>query len=138
MDRSTPRKSVAIAAIAAGFLCLGGIARSTPDPAAPILGAMQEELDRSVTALSKADPAAYFLAITVSDRQLASVTGSNGALLSSDQNRGRWLEVQTRVGSYQLDNTHRIGDRPPNWTSPGTTATIKKKKTIEYKKKHWG
>src|ERR1700733_2555884 len=124
MDRRTPRKSVVIAVIAAVFFCLGGIARSTPDPATSILSAMQAELDRSVTALTKSDPAAYFLAITVSDRQFASVTGSNGALLSSDQNRGRWLEVQTRVGSYQLDNTHRIGDRPPNWTSPGTTATI--------------
>jgi len=124
LDKSISQKVATIAAVAAGLLGMGGIARSTPEASDPVLGAMRAELDRSVSVLSKADPAAYFLAITVSDREIATVTGSNGALLSSDQNRGRWLEVQTRVGSYDLDNTHRIGDRPPNWTSPGTTATL--------------
>jgi TldD protein len=123
-DRRISRKSAAAAVALAGLLCLGGVARSTPERVPPILEAMQAELDRSVAGLGKADPSAYFLAVTVSDRQVATVSGSNGALLSSDQNRGRWLEVQTRVGSYQLDNTHRIGDRPPNWTSPGATATL--------------
>ena len=85
---------------------------------------MQEELDRSLAAESKADPAAYFLNYTVSDRQYAEVSGSNGALMSSSETRARWLEVQTRVGSYQLDNTHKIADRPPSWTSPGTNVTL--------------
>ena len=94
--------------------------RSTP----PVLVAMQTELDRSFDALSKADPPDYFISYTVSDREYTEVSGSNGALLSSTENRGRWLEVQTRVGSYQLDNTHKVGDRQPSWTSPGTTATL--------------
>src|SRR5580700_10105370 len=47
-----------------------------------------------------------------------------GALLSSTEDSGRWLEVQTRVGGYQLDDTHRVGDRPPSWTSPGTTVAL--------------
>ena len=70
--------------------------------------------------MSKADPPAYFISYTVADREYSEVSGSNGALLSSTDNRARWLEVQTRVGSYQLDNTHKLGDRPPSWTSPGT------------------
>ncbi len=123
-DSRRPYKTAIALAALAGFACLGGTVRSTPVPVPPVLEAMQAELDRSVTGLSKADPATYFLAVTVSDREVATVTGSNGALLSSDQNHGRWLEVQTRVGTYQLDNTHRIGDRPPNWTSPGATATL--------------
>ena len=125
-DSRRPYKNKTVIAVAAlaGVACLGGTMRSTPVPVPPVLEAMQAELDRSVTGLSKADPASYFLAVTVSDREVATVTGSNGALLASDQNHGRWLEVQTRVGTYQLDNTHRIGDRPPNWTSPGASATL--------------
>jgi TldD protein len=90
----------------------------------PLLTAMQTELDRSMTGLSKADPPAYFISYTVSDRQYAEVSGSNGALLSSSEDRGRWLEVQTRVGSYQLDSTHKLPDRPPSWTSPGTSVVL--------------
>ncbi|HXX20226.1 MAG TPA: metallopeptidase TldD-related protein [Candidatus Acidoferrum sp.] len=93
---------------------------STP----PVLAAMQAELDRSIATLSKADPPAYFVSYTVSDRHFAEVSGSNGALLSSTEDRARWLEVQSRVGTYQLDDTHKLGDRPPSWTSPGTTAAL--------------
>src|SRR6202142_1989667 len=96
-------------------------------PAAPVpavLTAMQDELGRSMEAMSKADPAVYFISYTVADRQEAYVSGSNGALMTSTDNRARWLEVQTRVGSYQLDNTHKVGDRPPSWTSPGTSAAV--------------
>ncbi|HKV03997.1 MAG TPA: metallopeptidase TldD-related protein [Candidatus Acidoferrales bacterium] len=93
-------------------------------PAPPVLTAMQDELGRSMAALSKADPPAYFISYTVSDRQFTQVSGSNGALLSSTEDRARWLEVQSRVGSYQLDNTHKVGERPPSWTSPGTTLAI--------------
>jgi TldD protein len=92
------------------------------DPA--VLTAMQQELDRSFTTLSKADPPAYFISYTVSDRQYADVSGSNGALLSSTDDRGRWLETQTRVGSYQLDDTHKLPNQQPSWTSPGTSASL--------------
>ena len=92
------------------------------DPA--VLTAMQQELDRSFTTLSKADPPAYFISYTISDRQYSDVSGSNGALLSSTEDRGRWLETQTRVGSYQLDDTHKLPNQQPSWTSPGTSASL--------------
>ncbi|HTX13810.1 MAG TPA: metallopeptidase TldD-related protein [Candidatus Baltobacteraceae bacterium] len=92
------------------------------DPA--VLTAMQEELDRSFATLSKADPPAYFISYTISDRQYSDVSGSNGALLSSTDDRGRWLETQTRVGSYQLDDTHKLPNQQPSWTSPGTSASL--------------
>ena len=85
---------------------------------------MQQELQRTVTAYSKADPPAYFVAYTVSDEENVNVSGSNGALLSSSDARTRWLEVQTRIGDYSLDNTHKIEGREPAWTSPGTQATL--------------
>ncbi|HEV2303991.1 MAG TPA: metallopeptidase TldD-related protein [Candidatus Acidoferrales bacterium] len=85
---------------------------------------MQQELQRSVDAYGKANPPAYFISYTVSDLDSVEVSGSNGALLSSDETRDRWLEVQTRVGSYDLDNTHKIEGRDPAWYSPGTEATL--------------
>jgi TldD protein len=112
-----------MAVLAAACACLAA-GRPVQAPSAPVLIAMQDELDRSMAALAKADPPVYFISYTVADRDYAEVSGSNGALLSSTENRGRWLEVQTRTGSYQLDNTHKLGDRPPSWTSPGSTAAL--------------
>src|SRR5580693_6208497 len=113
---------VAILAVAAVCIAADHPADTTSTP--PVLTAMQEELDRSIAGLSKADPPDYFISYTVADRQFSEVSGSNGALLSSGETRARWLEVQTRVGTYQRDDTHKLADRQPSWTSPGTSATV--------------
>ena len=113
----------AAALFAAAWVCPAANRPAQTLPPA-VLSAMQEELDRSMQAYSATDPPAYFISYTVSDRELANVSGSNGALLSSTADRARWLEVQSRVGSYQLDDTHKLGDRPPSWTSPGTNVPI--------------
>jgi TldD protein len=117
-----------VAVLAAASVCFAGTRRRAyPQSDAslpPVLQAMQEELQRSVDAYGKADPPAYFVSYTISDLDSASVSGSNGALLSSGETRDRVLEVQTRVGSYQLDNTHKIEGREPAWYSPGTEATL--------------
>jgi TldD protein len=84
-------------------------------PASPLLGTMQQELDREMGLLGKADPAAYFLSYIVSDVARAEVTGSNGALLLSTETHDRWLEAQVRVGSYTLDNTHSVGSSGSNF-----------------------
>lgn len=89
-----------------------------------VVAAMQAELNASFPILSKADPPAYFISYTVDDRQGATVSGSNGALLSSSDDRGRWLQVQTRVGSYELDDTHDIPGQQSSWTSPGTDVVL--------------
>jgi TldD protein len=90
----------------------------------PLLAAMQLELDRSFKVLSAQDPPAYYLGYTVTDTQRVNVSGSNGALLSSDENRNRWLEVSVRTGSYDLDNTHKVGTRQEQRGGPGTAAPI--------------
>jgi TldD protein len=111
------------ALFAAAWVCPAADRPAEPPPPA-VLTAMQDELSRSMQAYSAADPPAYFLSYTVSDRQLSEVSGSNGALLSSTDDRARWLEVQSRVGSYQVDDSHKLGDRPPSWTSPGTNVPV--------------
>src|ERR1700685_3368718 len=77
----------------------------------PLLAAMQAELGRSFKTLSAQDPPAYYMGYTITDTQRAEVSGSNGALLNSSANRNRWLEVSVRTGSYDLDNTHKVGER---------------------------
>jgi predicted Zn-dependent protease len=99
----------------------------TPDAQAkrsPLLAAMQTELDRSVKALSTQDPPAYYIGYTITDTQRAEVSGSNGALLSSSENRNRWLEVSVRTGSYDLDNTHKVGERQAQSGGPGQPAPV--------------
>ncbi|MGH9732672.1 MAG: TldD/PmbA family protein [Candidatus Acidiferrales bacterium] len=122
-----PAASVCLAGICLAGICLAATGQSSPSDASnvpPVLQAMQQELQRTVTAYGKADPPAYFVAYTVNDEENVNVSGSNGALLSSSDARNRWLEVQTRIGDYTLDNTHKIEGREPAWTSPGTQATL--------------
>jgi TldD protein len=115
---------LAAAALLAGAWVSVAANRPAEIPTPSVLTALQEELGRSMEAMSPADPSAYYISYTVSDREFASVSGSNGALLSSTADRARWLEVQTRVGSYQLDDTHKIGERQASWTSPGTNVPV--------------
>jgi len=77
----------------------------------PVLGTLQSEMDREMGVFGKADPPAYFMTYTVTDSDRADVTGSNGALLSSQEQRSRWLEGQIRVGSYNLDDTHHVANQ---------------------------
>ena len=110
----------------AALLCLVTTGHSAPvqAPQSPILTAMQDELGRSMAALSKPDPPAYYISYTVTDQQRAEVMGSNGALLASQDAHSRWLEVQVRVGSYELDNTRKVGDRQPAASSPGSPVPL--------------
>jgi TldD protein len=90
----------------------------------PILAVMQAELDRSVKTLGGLNPPAYYIGYTITDTQRAEVSGSNGALLSSSENRNRWMEVSVRTGSYDLDNTHKVGERQTQSGGPGEPAPI--------------
>ena len=106
------------------------VAQAAPPPdtpeakRSPLLAMMQAELDRSVKTLGSLDPPAYYIGYTITDTQRAEVSGSNGALLSSSENRNRWLEVSVRTGSYNLDNTHKVGTREEQRGGPGEPAPI--------------
>src|ERR1700732_244249 len=120
----TPTIFIAAGILVTAWSCVAGEAKSPSTTAPAVLTAMQQELERSMAGISKSEPPDYFVSYTVADRQYSEVSGSNGALLSSTQNRARWLEVQTRVGTYQLDDTHKLGERQPSWRSPGTTMAL--------------
>jgi TldD protein len=105
-----------------GLILLATLALATAQPApaappdaqakrSPLLAALQAELERSMKTLSTLDPPAYYMGYTVTETQRVDVSGSNGALLNSNEARNRWLEVAVRTGSYNLDNTHKVGER---------------------------
>jgi len=96
---------------------------TVPKPS-PLLVSMKAELDRSMKTFGASAPAAYYIGYTLTDSQRATVSGSNGALLQSDSNRNRWLEVSVRTGSYDLDNTHKVDGRQPPTGGPGTNAPL--------------
>ncbi|HTP68026.1 MAG TPA: metallopeptidase TldD-related protein [Dongiaceae bacterium] len=89
-----------------------------------LLPAMKAELERSMKTLGSQDPAAYYIGYTLTDSERVTVSGSNSALLNSDFNRNRWLEVSVRTGSYELDNTHKVDGRQPPSGGPGTNAPL--------------
>jgi TldD protein len=90
----------------------------------PLLATLKAELDRSIKTLQTQDPPAYYLGYTVTDTQRAEVSGSNGALLNSNEARNRWLEVSVRTGSYDIDDTHKVGERQQTTAGPGEAVPV--------------
>src|SRR5260370_5796500 len=84
-----------------------------------LVAALQAELERSMKTLSTLDPPAYYMGYTLTETQRADVSGSNGALLNSNEARNRWLEVSVRTGKYELDSSHKVGERQIASAGPG-------------------
>ena len=75
-----------------------------------VMTALQEELQRAQKILKqKGDPPPYLISYQVTDLQQYAITAQYGALQNNDSGRVRLLDVDVRVGDYQLDNTHRVG-----------------------------
>jgi TldD protein len=74
--------------------------------------------------LKAQQPPAYFINYSVTDSQRVNVSGSNGALLSSSEDRNRWLEVSVRAGDYKLDNTHKVAERQMPNGGPGSPVPV--------------
>lgn len=71
-----------------------------------LLKTMQQELDRAMTSLSKADPAPYFISYSVDEESGKFIIASNGALVATVNRHERTADISVRVGNRQLDNTH--------------------------------
>ncbi len=84
--------------------------------ATPVLDAMKEELQRSVETLSKQPTPLYFLSYEVTGNRRYSVRASFGNITGSSEGDNAVVDVDLRVGSPELDNTHSIrGDRLSNF-----------------------
>src|SRR5437879_3318149 len=73
-------------------------------PRAQLLGAMRDELARSMSRLRLADyEAPYFIAYAVREDDREEVLGKLGAVYSDQHRRDRRAWVNVRVGGYQFD-----------------------------------
>jgi predicted Zn-dependent protease len=87
-------------------------------PAPSLLDILKGELTREFTALkAKADPAPYYMAYEVTDRQEESASASLGALANANSRHVRGLDTTIRVGSAAFDNYHPYKGSRVHFTS---------------------
>src|SRR5215470_9322690 len=87
--------------------------KSTPSP---VKQALEQEMKRVFALLQqKGNPAPYFISYSVRENESIDIESSLGALRSSQRDHSRVLDIDVRVGDYNLDNTHQIrGQRGTN------------------------
>src|SRR5215472_10329516 len=114
--RQRPGFALGLAASAFAALLPAGVrAQNAPSPV--LLDAMTAELHRAFTSLgrdtggaAKADQAnqlpPYFLSYSVTDADGVAIQAQYGALVSSGASPARVADIQVRLGSPALDNTH--------------------------------
>jgi hypothetical protein len=75
-----------------------------------VMKAMRDELSRSTTQLHLANlDKPYFIAYRVDDTVHTKVSATLGQVTDEDADRSRNLEVQVRVGNFDLDNKNFMG-----------------------------
>src|SRR5215471_2571943 len=100
-------KSSFLALILSGLMVPGvGQDRSNANGDTVLMRTLQQELDRAMTSLSKAEPAPYFISYAANDESANVIAASSGAIIASTKRRARSVDISVRVGSRELDNTH--------------------------------
>jgi len=84
-----------------------------------LLNTMGDELNRSYRVLSKQKPyPLYFLQYEINDENQIIISATLGSITNDSESRHRYLDVDVRIGSYKLDNTHEIrGAEDFDWWS---------------------
>ena len=76
--------------------------------ASPVLQAMKSELDRSMEKLKTQPVPPYFLGYEIVETRDFGIAAEFGKILNSRESRRRQLDIDLRVGDYNLDNTREI------------------------------
>jgi len=80
-----------------------------PVKESPVLKIMEKELKRSFKKLKGKEYAPlYYLSYSIVEQQTHNISASYGAIDSDSERKERHFDVDVRVGSPQLDNTHEI------------------------------
>ena len=93
-----------MAAICVPFAAAQSNQAADADPV--LLKSLQQEMDRAMASLGKADPTAYFISYSVDEEFGKVIYGSNGAIMASMGRHERTADISVRVGGRDLDNTH--------------------------------
>ncbi len=76
--------------------------------ATPVEAVLVDELDRAMAALAQRDEQPHYVALAVEDIDQVQVSVRDGALSQSATLRERFLDVDLRVGTPELDSTHAL------------------------------
>jgi len=110
---------IAFLCILTGAFLPGGSSVAAGTDNEPILTAMESELQRSMTNLDSVGEAPlYYLAYEVIEERETRLTVNEGGLETPNKAVNRYVNVDVRVGSPDLDNTHEIrgGSWKDNYT----------------------
>ena len=120
-------------AVAAGLTLVWSPASTPLAQDAPLFSAMQDEMQRSMTALRmEGEPAPYHIQYRIDDLASMRAVARLGGIVDDLADRSRTLEVQVRVGDYMFDSSRfvtqdrgggRWFNRSPSFLPRSTTTT---------------
>ena len=93
---------------------------NAPNNRSPVLDILKAENDREIATLKKSAEPAYYLAYQLVEQRVVSLEAEGGALVEDRDDNARNVDVEVRVGSPKLDNTHSISDDSNNLNAPLT------------------
>jgi len=102
-------------------------AHAESEKQSPVLKIMEKEQKRSFKKLKGKEYAPlYYLSYSIVEQQMHNISASYGAIDSDFERKKRYLDVDVRVGSPQLDNTHEIrgGYEFGSWRRQSSQVTI--------------
>jgi hypothetical protein len=103
------RPRVLVTIILAFSVPMFGLTRAPLAQEQPVLTAMQDELQRSMTGLRiDGQPAPYYIAYQLDDLATRRLTGRLGEIAEDASFRTRTLRVEVRVGDYAFDSSRFV------------------------------
>jgi predicted Zn-dependent protease len=114
------KRSIAVAALLLGVGVLSRHSALAQKPStSPVTEALEKEMTRAFNLLKeKGNPAPYFINYSVRENESVDIAASLGALHNSDKDHSRLLDIDVRVGNYDLDSTHQIRGQRGSNTGP--------------------
>ena len=76
--------------------------------APPLETVLISELERATAALASEEEPPYYIALAAEEREVWSIKATTGTIQSRQHREERVLDVDLRVGSPELDNTHEL------------------------------
>ena len=104
--------------LALACLAALAVAAAPASSQSTVLEAMKAELDRSMAVLGEQEVPPYFLSYEITESRGVSVGASFGALTGANESRQRLLDIDLRVGDYDLDNTRPVRSSGPSFNFP--------------------
>jgi TldD protein len=83
-------------------------ATTEPGPAAPLETTLAAELDRAVAVLATREEKPQYISLEVDDWEQTTISARDGTLAASTDQRVRFLDVDLRTGTPELDSTHPL------------------------------